>query len=72
MVGASTATGARMPSEATGVPTVAGSQWVLLSSGSPETHVSCLTSNDRVAADVLYVRPEDLDGLAAALCDIAP
>ncbi len=71
IVDASTASGALITSEATGVPAVAGSQWVLLSSGNPETRVSCLTSKDRVSADMLYVHPEDLDGLAAVLCDIA-
>src|SRR5712691_7929711 len=53
IVDASTASGALITTEATGVPAVAGSQWVLLSSGSPETRVSCLTSKDRVSADML-------------------
>jgi hypothetical protein len=57
--------------EATGARAVAGSQWVLLLSANPEARASCLTTRDRVSADMLYEHPEDLDRLAAALCDIA-
>jgi hypothetical protein len=60
---------ARAP-ETTLVRAVEGPHWVLLWSGSPETRVSCLTTKDRVSADMLYVHPEDLDRLAAEVCDI--
>jgi hypothetical protein len=54
-----------------GVPAEAGSRWVLLSSvdaqGAP-LHVACLTTPDRLAADALTVRAEDLDAVATELC----
>jgi hypothetical protein len=51
-----------------GVPAEAGSRWVLLSSADDSLHVACLTSPDRVAADALVVRAEELDVMAAELC----
>ena len=68
---ASTASEELISTEATGMRAVAGSQWVLLLSVNPETRVSCLTTRDRVSADMLYVHPEDIDRLVAELCNIA-
>jgi len=67
---ASTASVALTAPEATGMRAAAGSQWVMLWSADPRTHVSCLTGRDRVSADMLYVHPEDVERLAAEVCDI--
>jgi hypothetical protein len=67
---ASTASGMATATEATGARAVGGSQWVLLWSVNPETRASCLTTRDRVSADMLRVHPEDLERLAAEVCDI--
>jgi hypothetical protein len=65
---ASNASGALISTEAMGVVGVAGTQWVLLSSANPEARVSCLTTTDRVSADMLGVHPDDLDRLVAEVC----
>lgn len=65
---ASSPSGALNSSEATGMPAVAGAHWVLLSTANPEARVSCLTTTDRLSADMLHVHPEDLDRLAAEVC----
>jgi hypothetical protein len=65
---ASNLSGAFISTEATRMPAVAGAQWVLLSSANPESGVSCLTTKDRVSADMLHMHPEDLDRLVAELC----
>jgi hypothetical protein len=65
---ASSAGGALAAMEPTDMTAVAGSHWVLLWSENPETRVSCLTTKDRVSADMLHVHPEDLDRLAAEVC----
>jgi hypothetical protein len=67
---ASTASGMATATEATGARAVGGSQWVLLWSVNPETRASCLTTRDRVSADMIHVHPEDLERLAAEVCDI--
>ena len=54
--------------EPTNVMAAAGSNWLLLWSVDPETRVSCLTTRDRVSADMLHVHPEDLDRLEVELC----
>jgi hypothetical protein len=46
---------------------VASSHWVLLWSANPETHVRCLTTKDRVSADVLQVHAEDLQSVVAGV-----
>ena len=58
--------------EATGLPSVAGATWVLLLSANPETRVSCLTTKDRVSADMLHMHPEDLDRFVAEVCSGGP
>src|SRR5438132_1745887 len=67
---ASTASAALSAPEASLIRAVGGTQWVLLWSVSPDTGVSCLTTKDRVSADMLYVHPEDLERLVAEVCDI--
>jgi hypothetical protein len=70
--GASAATAAsrtQSATEPTNVMAAAGSHWLLLWSVNPETRVSCLTTRDRVSADMLHVHPEDLDRLEAELCN---
>jgi len=69
---ATTASAALTTAEQTGAMAVAGSQWVLLWSVNPETRVKCLTTRDRVSADMLHVHPEVLERLAAELCNGAP
>ena len=69
---ASNASGALISTEATGIAAVAGAQWVLLSSANPEARVSCLTTTDRVSADMLHMHPEDLDRVIAEVCTGGP
>jgi hypothetical protein len=67
---ASTASAALTAPELADVTAAAGYQWVLLWSVDPETRVSCLTTKYRVSADMLQVHPEDLERLAAELCNV--
>ena len=67
---ARTASAAPAAPERADMTAAAGYQWALVWSENPETRVSCLTTKDRVSADMLHVHPEDLERLAAELCDV--
>jgi hypothetical protein len=52
-------------------PGATGFRWVVLSSKDAQgasMSLTCLTAANEVAADVLDIRPPDLDGVAGALC----
>jgi hypothetical protein len=47
------------------------SHWVVISSTNNDGtrfHVTCFAAKDRIAADILEVRPEEFVGVAAGLC----
>jgi hypothetical protein len=53
-------------------PVVSGRHWMVLWLSDSETHISCLTTSERVSADMMLVSHDDFERLAAELCAAVP